>query len=261
MTRIIAKAALATLASIAASVLIVLALTTAMGVPAGPVSLTLAVVCPLVIAFPASMIFLLQKKKLADALADLTGAHDDLADAHAQLAEAHAQLSEKARHDDMTGLLNRESFFAALKNTRRRADSGVLVIIDADHFKRINDTYGHLQGDDALLLISEAIRKALRDKDIVGRIGGEEFAAFLCGAGAEEAMAVAERIRLAVEAIRFTPQGCDGHLPLSVSIGAARLRPDMSWSDMMREADRRLYEAKRRGRNCIVFEGQKQAAA
>lgn len=260
MKQILAKAALIAVGSAAASLLIVLTVVPAIGGVVEGNALLMALVCPLVIAFPASLHDLLQRRKLADALAELTVAHDELADAHMQLAEAHARLSEKARHDDMTGLLNRETFFATLKNTRRRTDSGVLLIIDADNFKYINDTHGHPQGDAALLLIAEAIRNGVRDGDLVGRIGGEEFAAFLGGIDAEEAMIVAERIRLNVEALRFSP-GDGKYLPLSVSIGAARLRPHVSWSEMMREADRRLYEAKRRGRNRVVFEGGTRAAA
>jgi diguanylate cyclase (GGDEF)-like protein len=135
-----------------------------------------------------------------------------------------------------------------------------MLIIDADRFKYINDTHGHAQGDVALSMIAEAIRGGVRGGDIVGRIGGEEFAAFLAGASCEEALIVAERVRLGVEGLRFSP-GDGKFLPLSVSIGAARLRPHLSWSQTMREADRRLYEAKARGRNRVVFERAEQAAA
>jgi diguanylate cyclase (GGDEF)-like protein len=259
MKLVLAKAALIAVAATAASLLIVLTLVPLLGGTVEGNGLLMTILCPLLVGFPASAHTMLQKKRLADALAELTRAHDELADAHMQLAEAHARLSEKARHDDMTGLLNRETFFATLKNARRRTDTGALLIIDADNFKYINDTHGHQQGDEALLLIAEAIRSGLREDDLVGRIGGEEFAAFLGGASVDEAMEVAERIRLGVEAIRFSP-GEGKYLPLSVSIGASRLRPHLSWSEMMREADRRLYEAKRRGRNRVVFETQAKAA-
>lgn len=260
MKQLIAKAAAVAVGSALVSLMLVLAVVPAIGGVVEGNAIVMSIACPLAIAFPASLHAFWQKKRLADALAKLTSAHDELADAHMQLAEAHARLSEKARHDDMTGLLNREAFFSALKSTRRRTDAGALLIIDADNFKYINDTHGHAQGDAALLLIAEAIRVGVRDNDLVGRIGGEEFAAFLGGVDVEEATLVAERIRLGVEAIRFSP-GDGKYLPLSVSIGAARLRPHVSWSEMMREADRRLYEAKRRGRNRVVFEPGAQAAA
>lgn len=253
MQNIVLKSLVVAVASAAASLGIVMTVVPAIGGVVEGNALLMTVLCPLVIAGPASYHTFRQKKKLTDALADLKAAHEDLADAHVELAEAYSRLSEKARHDDMTGLLNRESFFAALKSSRRRTDTGTLLIIDADNFKYVNDTHGHQAGDRALLMISAAIGKAVRDDDLVGRIGGEEFAAFLAGASAEEATVVAERIRLQVEALRFSP-GEGKYLPLSVSIGAARLRPHASWSEMMREADRRLYEAKRRGRNRVVFE-------
>lgn len=260
MKQVLARAAVHASLSAIASLVIVSAYLWATFGEIGATALTLATFCPLVIAFPVSALGLRQKQRLSDALADLKAAHEELADTHMQLAEAHARLSEKARHDDMTGMLNRESFFAALKNSRRRTDSGALLIVDADHFKHINDTHGHLQGDRALIEIADAIRGALREVDLVGRIGGEEFAAFLVGADADEAMLVAERIRLAVEAIRFQP-GEGKYLPLSVSIGAARLRPHVAWSEMMREADRRLYDAKRLGRNRVVADWREPLAA
>src|SRR5690606_34240394 len=119
---------------------------------------------------------------------------------------------------------------------------------------RINDTHGHRTGDEALVLIAGAISQGVRDGDLAGRIGGEEFAAFLSGASVKEAMIVAERIRRGVEAIRFSPS--EGKtLPLSVSIGAAGLSPHLSWTEALREADGRLYEAKRLGRNRVVGTG------
>lgn len=260
MKQVIAKAAFSAIVSAGISLALVVTLLPVRGAMADSNAVMMAVLCPLVIAFPASIHFFLQKKKLAEAIEEITVAHENLAAAHAELERAHIRLAEKARHDDMTGLLNREAFFAALKGTRRRSDEGVMLIVDADHFKYINDTHGHAQGDVALLMIAEAIRAGVRADDIVGRIGGEEFAAFLCGATQEEALLVAERIRLGVEGLRFSP-GEGKYLPLSVSIGAARLRPHLSWSQLLREADSRLYEAKARGRNRVVFETQDQAAA
>ena len=260
MKQIFLKAAALAIASAAASFLIVITVVPAIGGVVEGNAVLMTLLCPLVIAFPASAYTFWQKEKVADAFRQLAAAHEQLADAHMQLAEAHAQLAEKARHDDMTRLLNREAFFSTLKSRRRRTDTGVLLVIDADNFKYINDTHGHQQGDTALLLIADAIRAGLREADVAGRIGGEEFAVYLAGTTAEEAMLVAERIRLGIEAIRFSP-GEGKYLPLSVSIGAARLRPHLSWSQIMRQADRRLYEAKKQGRNRVVFESGSQMAA
>lgn len=252
MKQVFVKAALTALVSAAASLLLVLTIMSMAGGKASPSALALAVFCPLIIAFPASAYLYHQKRKLAETLEALTSAHQRLEAAHAELADAHARLAEKARHDDMTGLLNRESFLAALKAARWRGDDGALLIIDADRFKYINDSHGHGQGDIALSMIADAIRDGVRAGDIVGRIGGEEFAAFLNGASEEETLLVAERIRLGVEALRFSP-GEGRLLPLSVSIGGAQFYPHLPVSQMMREADNRLYQAKARGRNRVVL--------
>jgi diguanylate cyclase (GGDEF)-like protein len=160
----------------------------------------------------------------------------------------------------MTGMLNRESFFSVLDGSRRKTDRGALLIIDADHFKKINDSYGHLTGDRALLEMAAAISSGVRAGDVLGRIGGEEFGAFLVGASDQEAIRVAERIRRAVETIRFQP--VDGRmLPLTVSIGGTHCGPDANVSELMHAADKRLYEAKGRGRNRAIFDGGISAAA
>ena len=177
----------------------------------------------------------------------LKGVMAELELAHSQLAAAHEQLSEKASRDDMTGFLNRENFFAAMEASRRTIDHGAMLIVDADHFKKINDTWGHLKGDEALLLITNAIQASLRNGDVVGRIGGEEFSIFLPGATERDAIAVGERIRTSVEQIEFRPES--ESIPLTVSIGGATAGRDPTTSQLMRAADLRLYDAKRRGRN------------
>ncbi|TIT45596.1 MAG: GGDEF domain-containing protein, partial [Mesorhizobium sp.] len=180
--------------------------------------------------------------------------------AHAQLAAAHRRLAEKASRDDMTGMLNRESFFAALDGSRRKSDRGALLIIDADHFKTINDNFGHLTGDDALLLIASAIERGVRSGDVLGRIGGEEFGAFLTGATEQEAKRVAERIRREVELIRFRPVD-ERTIPLTVSIGGTVCGEDVNVSELMRAADRRLYQAKHAGRNLTILDTDISEAA
>ncbi|MEZ5791009.1 MAG: GGDEF domain-containing protein [Nitratireductor sp.] len=189
----------------------------------------------------------------------LKGVMGELEQAHAQLAEAHEQLSEKASRDDMTGFLNRENFFSVMETTRRTITHGAMLIVDADHFKKINDTWGHLKGDEALLLITNAIRKSLRNGDFVGRIGGEEFAVFLPGASERDAIAVGERIRTSVELLEFRPDG--EIVPLTVSIGGATAGKEPTTSQLMRAADLRLYAAKRNGRNCTLMTTELVSAA
>jgi diguanylate cyclase (GGDEF)-like protein len=210
-------------------------------------------VCPVLIAWPASAFTFWQNDRLKSA-------HRELSRAHAQLAAAHRRLADKARHDDMTGALNRESFFATLDRSRRKSDRGALLIIDADHFKSINDRFGHLVGDDALLLIVAALRSSIRSGDVLGRIGGEEFGAFLLGASENEAARIAERIRHEVELIRFRPDG-ERTIPLTVSIGGTVCCEGATVSELMRRADKRLYDAKNRGRNLVVFDWDMPEAA
>ncbi len=160
----------------------------------------------------------------------------------------------------MTGMLNRETFLDVIEKRRRRTDHGTLLMIDADNFKTINDTFGHMTGDQALRRISAAIERGVRDCDILGRIGGEEFGVFLVGADRHEAARVAERVREEVEQIAFAPDGA-GPVPLTVSIGAAHHRREASLSDLLSEADHRLYEAKRGGRNRVSLAAGMQHAA
>jgi diguanylate cyclase (GGDEF)-like protein len=253
MSYVFWKSTIVALASVALSLIITLVAVPALGFSITRSIWLTCVVCPLVLAWLASAYTLWQSDQLKTA-------HAELARAHTQLATAHRQLKEKASRDDMTGMLNRESFFAALEGSRRKADRGALLIVDADHFKTINDNFGHLTGDEALLLIASAIRRGVRSGDVLGRIGGEEFGAFLIGATEQEARHVAERIRREVELIRFRPAD-ERTVPLTVSIGGTVCATDAGVSDLMRAADQRLYAAKHGGRNLAVVEADVPQAA
>ncbi|MET3662153.1 GGDEF domain-containing protein [Aquamicrobium ahrensii] len=250
MTRVIFKAFWVAIASAAGSVLLAMMVLPFFDATIGELGLLMCIVCPLVIAWPASGYMFWQNDRLR-------ATHNELSRAHAQLAAAHLRLAEKARHDDMTGMLNRESFLGVLERSRRKTDSGALLIIDADHFKSVNDRFGHLAGDEALLQIVGALRGGVRSGDVLGRIGGEEFGAFLVGANEKEAFRVAERIRQKVEMIRFRVDD-ERILPLTVSIGGTICEPGATVSELMRSADRRLYEAKNRGRNLVIFGNDKK---
>ncbi len=253
MRRIFLKSALTAFSSLMVSLLLAYAVVQAFVGKIDVDSLLVLTICPLLIAWPASAFAFAQAEHLKKA-------HRDLASTHAELAAAHRRLEEKSSRDDMTGMLNRESFFAALDSSRQTPARGALLIIDADHFKKINDNFGHLTGDAALLEIAAAITRAIRECDVLGRIGGEEFGAFLAGASDQEATIVAERIRREAEAITFRP-GDDGPVPLTVSVGGVPCPDDATISELMRAADKRLYEAKRRGRNLAIFEDGISAAA
>ncbi|KQZ15447.1 MULTISPECIES: GGDEF domain-containing protein [unclassified Mesorhizobium] len=245
MNRILTRSAIVALVSVLASLLATRSLVPALGGALDAGTLLLCTICPLAIAWPTSAYAFWQGEKLKKA-------HRELARTHAQLAAAHRRLEEKASRDDMTGLLNRESFFAVLECSRRKSDRGALLIIDADHFKTINDRFGHLAGDDALRLISSAIQRGLRSGDVLGRIGGEEFGALLVGTTAQEARHIAERVRREVESIGFSPEGTP--VPLTVSIGGTICGQSATLAEIMRGADLRLYEAKHGGRNLVVVE-------
>lgn len=253
MNRIFLKSTLVAFSSLLASVLLSITVVPALGGSVDGSAWVMLTICPLAIAWPASAFTFWQSERLKSA-------HRELSRAHAQLAAAHRRLEEKASRDNMTGMLNRESFFAALDRSRRKTDRGALLIIDADHFKKINDSFGHLTGDTALLEIAAAISRAIRTGDILGRIGGEEFGAFLAGANDKEATRVAERIRREVELIRFQPAD-ERVVPLTVSIGGTPCGLDVNVSDLMRAADKRLYEAKSRGRNRAIFDDGISVAA
>ncbi len=173
-----------------------------------------------------------------------------------ELAIAHEQLRHLAATDQLTNLLNRGAFTREVEE--RLADArfasggarGSLLVIDADNFKHINDTYGHDHGDAALQTIARAIRGVLRSADRVGRIGGEEFAVFLPGTSLVVAQTVAERLRLAVHEAEFLPQG--RRHQLTVSVGGAAYDRYLPFAELFRLADQQLYAAKQNGRNCVA---------
>lgn len=168
-----------------------------------------------------------------------------------ELAIANHRLAKAATIDSLTGCLNRGAFAAHVEATLARAGEtgrGALMVIDADRFKRINDSVGHGNGDEALRLMATAIRSAIGSEDVVGRLGGEEFAVFL--AQESDAAKTAQRVRRAVETIRFTPNGA--FWPLTASIGCVTFAASLPFSELYRIADELLYEAKRAGRNRVV---------
>lgn len=166
------------------------------------------------------------------------------------------ELRTLATTDVLTGLNNRRAFLekaeTLLEHCRRyRKPCGVLMI-DVDHFKAVNDLHGHQAGDDALRATGHAIQQVLRDADIVGRLGGEEFAALLPHADPAGARETAERIRQAVEAI-VLPLADGSHLRFTVSIGLSALNPpELTLAQLLARADHALYRAKSEGRNRTV---------
>jgi diguanylate cyclase (GGDEF)-like protein len=160
-----------------------------------------------------------------------------------------------AEFDELTGLLNRRGMANRFKRLLDRAHrDGVpevnLAVIDIDHFKSINDRFGHAAGDQVLFEVARRLETLVRPNDLCVRLGGEEFAVFWTGAPADMAAAMAERIRLAISIRPF--QTREGLLRCTVSIGLCRTKPDESLDDFIDRADQALYVAKEGGRNKVV---------
>ncbi len=175
-----------------------------------------------------------------------------------ELKRRETELLEMAATDILTGLPNRRHFVAQLEQESARIlrDKGrcaSVLMLDADHFKMINDTFGHAAGDDVLRHLATLMQNKLRKVDTVGRIGGEEFALILPGAALPAAEAFAERLRQYVAATPV-PQA-DRTIPLTVSIGVAGMSADDANADeVLTRADRALYRAKGSGRNMVAVE-------
>lgn len=170
--------------------------------------------------------------------------------------EANVELEERAMVDGLTGTFNRAWLVDRGERLLQRANASAdeplsLLMLDVDHFKRFNDTYGHPAGDAVLVSVARTVVACLRPTDVVVRYGGEEFVVVLPNATLTDARTVAERIRRAVkaEAVRDT----DGAPlpPVSVSLGVAQARGDASVADLIARADELLYAAKDAGRDRV----------
>jgi diguanylate cyclase (GGDEF)-like protein len=174
-----------------------------------------------------------------------------------ELAIAHQRLTVYASTDALTGVLNRAAFStlvdAYLREIRGNSahGHGAMLVIDADNFKAVNDSFGHDRGDEALRMIASGIKGTLRARDLVGRLGGEEFGVFLPGLEIAQATAIAERIRKNVYDTDFVP-GAARHR-LSVSVGGAAFDHPIAFHDLFRLADQQLYAAKQAGRNRVTI--------
>jgi diguanylate cyclase (GGDEF)-like protein len=165
-------------------------------------------------------------------------------------------MERLAHTDPLTGLANRRHFDAQLARLLVRAeltgDEASLVLIDVDHFKRVNDQHSHVAGDTVLRLVAAEIARHSRVSDLAARIGGEEFAVLLPRTGIAEACAVAERLRASVAALELG-QVAPG-LQLTVSAGVAGSRHNGDAEALLAAADSGLYRAKRSGRNKVCAE-------
>jgi diguanylate cyclase (GGDEF)-like protein len=184
--------------------------------------------------------------------------------AQAAMAISHAQLyqaqEENALTDELTKLPNRrhlaQRFLEEMQRARRHHKSMAFLMIDIDHFKLINDTYGHLQGDAVLAELAKILVAGKRESDVAARYGGEEFGVLLHETNEVGAMTLAERIRAKVEAADFP-----GGLRLSISIGVAATDDDAQFTALLEKADQALYAAKQAGRNTVRVADMRGVAA
>jgi diguanylate cyclase (GGDEF)-like protein len=171
------------------------------------------------------------------------------------LKRTNELLLELSNTDHLTGLFNRRYLMEALeKEVQRSVRKGgnlSLIMLDIDHFKQVNDTYGHLQGDIVLQKVSVQLQKELRSYDVAARYGGEEFIAVLPDATIKEAAFVADRVRMSIQKAKFS--GALSKLSLTVSLGVALFSPESNTSvdGFIKLADDALYRAKSGGRNRV----------
>lgn len=173
----------------------------------------------------------------------------------AELEEARLRAEEAAAHaimmaetDQLTGIANRRRTSFALEQAVQTSNDGgqpvAIAMFDIDHFKKINDRYGHQKGDEVLKRVATDAGGELRSADTLGRFGGEEFVIVLPNATASVAMMVAERVRVAIEAGGDDPR-------VTISIGVAELAPGETCDSLLGRADQALYVAKSEGRNAL----------
>lgn len=167
------------------------------------------------------------------------------------------QLRRLSEIDELTGICNRRQLMQQLRNWLADYEPDkfavALLILDIDHFKPINDKYGHLAGDYVIQELVAVCAAQLAEHDLLARLGGEEFAVVLFDMSADAAMRIAERLRRAVDAHGFTLE-CGTRVPVTVSIGASTVEPyRRRLNDLLRDADDALYAAKRGGRNRAVM--------
>ncbi len=194
---------------------------------------------------------------------------DKLSNLRNQLEESRLQVlrlqntlerSEEAGMRDVVTMIGNRRFFdqafaEELEKARRSGDGLCLALADLDHFKIVNDRFGHQVGDRLLRLFAEILVENVRARDRVARFGGEEFAIMLPGASLIDAVEAAERVRRVLESKQWTLEPSGERVgKVTVSLGVAKLRPHETGAELLKRVDDRLYDAKAKGRNCVVAE-------
>lgn len=170
------------------------------------------------------------------------------------------QLEVLATTDPLTGILNRRQLITMIERELAQAvryhDTYAVILFDVDHFKRVNDTYGHDMGDRVLTCIAEVVSSNLRQYDLFGRFGGEEFVIFTRSSGYEGVYAFCERLRQVIEQLHL--QSEEGPIRITASFGAAQIGPGGDLREAIQKADGAMYQAKSSGRNRVVIKYEKE---
>ena len=176
----------------------------------------------------------------------------ELSEKKTALENAYAKISELISTDYLTGLASRkyfhESFVKAISYARRTATPLTIIMADLDFFKQVNNTYGHLMGDKVLVSVAKLIRRSMRNEDLAGRFGGEEFILVLVGTDQNGGMIFAERLRHKTEHMKVIGM----RSKVTMSLGVTELLPEDSSDEAIRRADEAMYQAKRAGRNRVI---------
>jgi len=208
------------------------------------------------LAIPLCFLALKMRLQRDTRLAELRRMRVIDAERTAELRKANIRLSELSNTDSLTGAFNRrylDQYVQQLSTSIVPTPWQAVLMIDVDHFKLFNDYGGHAEGDRCLKQIAEVLRHAMRSEDdLVIRYGGEEFAVVLQDADLTEARQAAERLRKAVHDLKIPHPGLGPGRTVSISIGACAVAPEESISDALTRADKRLYEAKQAGRDCVA---------
>jgi diguanylate cyclase (GGDEF)-like protein len=188
--------------------------------------------------------------------ATITLQQEQLVKANVELQQKQRELERLTRLDGLTGLFNRNTFVELtrqeLVRAQRQGSATAILLLDLDHFKRVNDTWGHPAGDAVLRNVANVVNRSVRSTDLVGRLGGEEFIVLLPATSAEFARKIAEKIRMRIE---VTPTPWEPNpIGATASIGLAGTTAleKRDFESLYNEADKALYIAKTRGRNRVV---------
>ena len=171
-----------------------------------------------------------------------------------RMRDYNAQLHDLASHDPLTRVLNAGAYYRACDQqihvSQRVHQPFAVLFIDLDHFKSINDTYGHAVGDDVLRAVAQTLQASVRRSDVMGRIGGEEFSVFLPNTQVKGAELLAENLRVAIESIHIKVDGVRLKITASIGVAAKRFNEE-TMQTIQQHADQAMYEAKRGGRNRV----------